>query len=66
VAELWTIETYDAEFMRRLVHQPADGEILQHCSIAVEHDQRRRFGIAPHYKMCLSERKLPIQRMGRK
>jgi hypothetical protein len=51
MAETWTIETYDTEFARRGVHQPADGKILQERSIAVKHDQRRRIGIASHYKM---------------
>jgi hypothetical protein len=51
MAETRTIETYDAEFARRGIHQPADGEILQECSIAVEHYQRRRIGIADDYEM---------------
>jgi hypothetical protein len=51
VAEARAIETYDAEFARRGIHQPADGEILQECSIAVEHDQRRRIGIADDCEM---------------
>jgi hypothetical protein len=51
VAEARTIETYDAKLFRRGVHQSADGEILQQCSIAVEHDQRRRSEIADDYEM---------------
>jgi hypothetical protein len=31
--------------------QTSDGKILQERSIAVKHDQRRRIGIASHYKM---------------